>query len=144
MVLVQEDPNGDEHVIYYLRKGLSSLELQYSHVEKLALAVVIVVHRFHHYIFLRTTIVSTDSNPMYHILTRQVLGRKYSKCIVMLQEFDLKFSKSKAKKYLVFSELTCDLPHADEDIEPRNYLPNESLFLIITYDPWYGDIILYL
>ena len=32
MVLVQEDPNGDEHVIYYLSKSLSSLELRYSHV----------------------------------------------------------------------------------------------------------------
>jgi hypothetical protein len=27
MVLVQEDPNGEEHVIYYMRKSLFSLEL---------------------------------------------------------------------------------------------------------------------
>ena len=43
MVLVQEDSNDEEHVIYYLSKSLSGLELRYSHVEKLALAAVIAV-----------------------------------------------------------------------------------------------------
>jgi hypothetical protein len=81
---------------------------------------------------------------MYHVLTRQVLGGKYSKWIIILQEFDLEFTKSKAKKSLVFSELICDLPRADEDIEPRDSLPNETLFLISTSDPWYRDILLYL
>jgi hypothetical protein len=42
-MLVQEDLNGEEHVIYYLRKSLSGPELRYSHVEKLALVAVIVV-----------------------------------------------------------------------------------------------------
>jgi hypothetical protein len=46
----EEDPNGKEHVIYYLIKSLSGPELRYSHVEKLALAAVIVVQRFCHYI----------------------------------------------------------------------------------------------
>jgi hypothetical protein len=114
MVLVQEDPHGEEHVIYYLRKSLSDLKLRYSHVEKLALVAIIVAQRFCHYIFLRTTTIIADSNPMYHILTRQVIGGKYSKWIVVLQEFDLEFVKSKAKKSLVFVELICDFPHTDE------------------------------
>jgi hypothetical protein len=80
MVLVQEDSNDEEHVIYYLSKSLSP-ELRYSHVEKLAMAAVIAVQRFCHYILLCTTTVIADSNPMYHVLTRQVLGGKYSKWI---------------------------------------------------------------
>ena len=77
MVLVQEDPNGEEHVIYYLSKSLFGPKLQYSHVEKLALETVISVQRFRHYILLRTTTMITESNPMYHVLMRQVLGGKY-------------------------------------------------------------------
>jgi hypothetical protein len=107
-------------VIYYPRKSLSGPELRYSHVERLALVAVITVQRFRHYILLRTTIVIADSNPMYHVLTRQVLGGKYSKWIVILQEFDLEFTKSKAKNSQVFVDLICDLPRADEDIEPRD------------------------
>jgi hypothetical protein len=144
MVLVQEDSSGEEHVIYYMSKSLSGPELRYSHVEKLALAAIIAIQRFRHYILLRTTMVIADSNPMYHILTRQVLGGKYSKWIVILQEFDLEFAKSKSKKSLVFAELICDFPRADEETEPRDSLPDESLFLISISDPWYGDIILYL
>jgi hypothetical protein len=144
MVLVQEDLNGEEHVIYYLSKSLSGPELRYSHVEKLARTAVIAVQRFRHYILLCTTMVIVESNPMYHVLTCQVLGGKYSKWIVILQEFDLEFTKSKAKKSLVFAELICALPRANEDIKPRDSLPYESLFLISTSNPWYGDILLYL
>jgi hypothetical protein len=144
MVLVQEDSNDEEQMIYYLSKSLSGPEIKYSHVEKLAMAAIITVQRFRHYILLCITMVIADSNPMYHVLTRQVLGGKYSKWIIILQEFDLEFTKAKAKKSLVFAEVICALPCANENTEPRDPLPDESLFLISTSDPWYGDILLYL
>ena len=84
MVLVQEYLNDQEHVIYYLSKSLLDSETRYSCVEKSALATVIVVQIFCHYILLCTTIVLNDQNPMYYILTRQVLGGKYSHWIVIL------------------------------------------------------------
>jgi hypothetical protein len=123
MVLVQEDFSSEEHVIYYLSKSLSGLELRYSHVEKLALVAVIVVHIFRHYILLRTTTVIVDSNPMYHILTSQVLGAKYSKWIVILQEFDLEFAKSKDKKSLVFAELIATFPALMKILSPEILSP---------------------
>ena len=45
VVLVQEDDELQEHVVYYLIQALASPELKYSHVEKLALAAVFVVQR---------------------------------------------------------------------------------------------------
>jgi len=44
---------------------------------------------------------------MTYILTRQLLGGKYSKWIVILQEFDLVFTTTKSKKSLVFAKLFC-------------------------------------
>ena len=70
MVLAQEDQNGLEHMIYYTNKNLLDSKTWYSHVEKLALAMVMAIQKFRHYILLRTTIVLTDQNPMYYILTR--------------------------------------------------------------------------
>lgn len=144
MVLVQEDESGTEHVIYYLSRTLNPTELKYSHVEKLALAVVQAVQRFRHYILLRKTTVISDCNPMIYILTKQLLGGKYSKWIVILQEFDLEFEKFKSKKSLVFVELMCDFPRADTKTVAEDPIADESLFLISTLDPWYGDIIVYL
>ena len=89
------------------------------------------------------TIVA-DANPMYHILTRKVLRGKYSRWIVVLQEFDLEFGKSKSKKSLVFAELICDLPRTDQEEKHIEPFSDETIFLISTSDPWYGDILSYL
>ena len=69
MVLVQENPDSQEHMMYYASKNLMDSKTQYSHVEKLVLAMVIAVQEFCHYILLRTTTVLEDQNPMYYILT---------------------------------------------------------------------------
>ena len=84
MVLVQRDEFESENVIYYLSQTLNPTELKYSHVEKLALAAIQVVQRFHHYILLCKTTVISDCNPMQYILTKKLLGGKYSKWIVIL------------------------------------------------------------
>ena len=70
---------------------LARPELRYSHVEKLALAVVYVVQRLCHYILLRTTTVVADVNPFQYFLSRRIVGGKFNKWIVILQEFDLDF-----------------------------------------------------
>jgi hypothetical protein len=144
MVLVQEDDANDEHVIYYLSRSLTPTEIKYLHVEKLALAAVQAVQRFRHYILSRKTTVISNCNPMQHILTRQLLGGKYSKWIVILQEFDLEFERAKSKKSLVFAELICDFPYSETENVAADSLPDESLFLISSDDLWYGDIIIYL
>ena len=65
MVLVQADEHDQDHVIYYANKNLVDSKHQYSHVKKIALDMVIMVQKFHHYILLHTTTVYVDSNPMY-------------------------------------------------------------------------------
>ena len=108
------------------------------------MAMVIAVQNFCHYIFLHTTTVLADQNPMYYILTHQVLGGKCSRWIVILQEFDMEFSKATSKKSLVFVEIMCDLPCASTESEPSDSFPDEFLFLISTIDPWYGDLLIHL
>jgi len=69
---------------------------------------------------------------MQHIVTKQVLGGKYSKWIVILQVFDLKFEKAKSNKSLVFVELICLLPSPDTELVEEDYILDESLFIIDT------------
>ena len=69
MVLVQEDEELQEHVIYYLSQNLIDAEIRYSHVEKLALATVHAVQRLRHYILLRQTLVVAHVNPFQFVLT---------------------------------------------------------------------------
>ena len=84
VVLVQEDDKLQEHVVYYLSRALVDPELRYSHVEKLALAVVYVVQRLRHYILLRTTTVVEDVNPFQYVLSQRIIGGKFNKWMVIL------------------------------------------------------------
>ena len=51
MVLVQVE-DGIEHPIYYLSRNLNDMEVKYSYMEKLSLAIVQAIQRFPHYILL--------------------------------------------------------------------------------------------
>jgi hypothetical protein len=69
-VLIQIGDDACEHVIYYISKNLSGTPLKYNHEENIALTVVLIVQKLHHYIMLRTTKVIVDSNPMQYLLSR--------------------------------------------------------------------------
>jgi hypothetical protein len=85
-----------------------------------------------------------DVNPFQYILTRRIIGGKYNKWIVILQEFDLNLASAKSKKSLVFAELISDFPRLDEDVIHVDSFADEHIFLVSLSDPWYGDIVLYL
>eukprot|EP00253_Pinus_taeda_P026510 PITA_26510 len=87
---------------------------------------------------------SDSETPRESKLSEELLGGKYSKWIVILQEFDLEFKKSKSKKALVFAKLLCDLPSSSNDATSKYEIMDESLFLISSRNLWYGDIIIYL
>ena len=132
VVLVQEDDKLVEHVIYYLSCALAGPELRYSHVDKLALAAVYAVQRLRHYILLRTTTVVANVNPFQYVLSRWIVGGKFNKWIVILQEFDLDFQSAKSKKSLVFAELIVEFPIEEDVVVEDDSFPDEHIFLIST------------
>jgi hypothetical protein len=74
MVLVQEDDELHEHIIYYLSRNLVGPEINYSHVEKLSLATIHIVQRVCHYILLFKTTVVVYVN-LFRILPYQAYHR---------------------------------------------------------------------
>ena len=142
MVLVQEDEEIQEHVIHYLSQNLIDAEIHYSHVDELSLATVHAVQILRHYILLRQTFVVAHVNPFQFILTRRMIGEKYNKWIVILQEFDLEFVSEKLKKLLIFAGLIYDFPSEEEEEVCEDTFVDEHIFLISILDPWYGDIII--
>ena len=73
-----------------------------------------------------------------------MIGGKYNKWIVILQEFDLEFVSAKSKKSLIFVELISNFPSEAKELVCEDMFIDEHIFLISTLDPWYGDIIIYL
>ena len=56
----------------------------------------------------------------------------------------MELATAKAKKSLVFIKLMTDRPQVDDDFVVPDSLLDESLFLIDSSNPWYGDIRVYL
>ena len=84
-------------------------------MDKISFATVHAVQRLRHYILLRQTLVVAHINPFQFVLTRRMIGEKYNKWIVILQEFDLEFVSVKSKKSLIFAELISDFPSLEEE-----------------------------
>ena len=85
-----------------------------------------------------------DVNPFQYVLSRRIVGGKFNKWIVILQEFDLDFKSTKSKKSLVFTKLIAEFSvEEDVSIEEDSFL-DEHIFLISTSNPWYGDILVYI
>jgi hypothetical protein len=79
-----------------------------------------------------------------YVLTRCIIGEKYNKRIVILQEFVLDFASTDSKKSLVFVELISDFPRLYEDVIHFDSFSYEHIFLVSSADPWYGYIVVYL
>jgi hypothetical protein len=56
------------------------------------------------------TKVITDSNPMQYFLSHRQINGKFSRWIVILQEYDLEFSTHKRKKSLALAEIVTTFP----------------------------------
>ena len=67
-----------------------------------------------------------------------MIGGKYNKWIVILQEFDLEFVSTKSKKSLIFAKLISDFSSLDEGEIHEDSFIDEHIFLISTTNPWYG------
>ena len=83
-------------------------------------------------------------NPFQFILTRRMIGGKYNKWIVILQEFDLEFLSANSKKSLIIADRISDFSSEAEELVCEDTFVDEHIFLISMSDPWYGDIIVYL
>ena len=73
-----------------------------------------------------------------------MIGGKYNKWIVILQEFDLEFVLTKSKKSLIFAKLISNFPNLEKEEVYEDTFVDEHIFLVSTVNPWYGDIIMYL
>jgi hypothetical protein len=79
--------------------------------------------------------VVDDVNPFQYVLTKNIIGGKYNKLIVILQEFDLDFILTKYKKSLVFMELISDFTRLYEDVIHVDLFVDEHIFLVLLFNP---------
>ena len=73
-----------------------------------------------------------------------MIGAKYNKWIVILQEFYLEFISVKSKELLIFAKLISNFPRVEGEEVYEDMFVDGHIFLISTLDPWYEDIMAYI
>ena len=76
-----------------------------------------------------------DVNPFQYVLSRRIVGGKFNKWIVILQEFELDFQSAKSKKSLVFVELISEFLTKETLVIQYDLFSDEYIFLISIFDP---------
>ena len=83
-------------------------------------------------------------NPFQYVLSQHIIGGKFNKWIVILQEFDLDFQSAKSKRSVFFAKLISKFPIEENVVVEDDSFPYEYIFLISTSDPYYEYILIYL
>ena len=118
-VLVREE-GSKQLPIYYVSKALLDAETCYSHLEKLALALIVAARTLRPY-FQAHPIVVVTSFPIKLVLHKPEVFGRLAKCAVELGEYDVIFRPATAIKSLVLANFVAEfsptlLPALEQEV----------------------------
>ncbi|KAK2455367.1 hypothetical protein QL285_002825 [Trifolium repens] len=88
-MLAQEDDNGIENAVYYLRRVLNDAETRYTTIEKLCLCLYFSYTKLKHYIKSVDVYVYSHFDVIKHMLTKPTLHSRIGKWALALTEYSL-------------------------------------------------------
>ena len=85
VLLVQENDEGKENVLYYLSRMMTPNELNYSTIEKLFLALIFAIQKLKYYFQAHTVRLISKSNPIKYVRTKSVLFDRLARWYLQFQ-----------------------------------------------------------
>ncbi|KAI5334560.1 hypothetical protein L3X38_024693 [Prunus dulcis] len=119
-LLVQDNKEGKEHAVYYLRRTLTEIERKYSAIERLYLALYLTAVKLKHYMLPFTIYIIAKTDLIKYMLTRPMLRGRIGKWTLALTEFAFRYVSQKAVKGQAVAYFLAD--HQGEEIENMNSL----------------------
>ncbi|XP_073309970.1 uncharacterized protein [Primulina huaijiensis] len=124
LVLIKEE-GSDQKPVYYVSHALRGPELQYSEVEKIALALVVIARKLRPYFLSHQIIVLTNS-PLGRIMTHSEVAGLMIKWAVELGEYDIEYKPRVAIKAQAFSDFLSEMAQPDEEEVWRVFVDEAS------------------
>jgi hypothetical protein len=133
----------EPYAIYYISKNMAPAELNYIVTEREFLAVVYAINKFRHYVTGYPTFIHTNHTTIKYIMNKLITNTQVTRWLLLLQEFDITIVDRPGKENVVVDFLS--RLHINDDNSPvDNSFPNEHLFAVFYYSPWYANIANYL
>jgi hypothetical protein len=131
------------YAIYFVSKNLSPTEVNYMVTEKELLVVVHAINKFRHYITGYQAFVHTDHSTIKFLMNKPVTNPRVTRWLLLLQEFNINIIDRPGKDNLV-ADFLSRMIHLGDNTPVEDNFPDENLFSISTFTPWYADVANYL
>ena len=117
-LLAQNNDEGHEQAVYYLRNVLNSIQTRYTPIEKLCLALYFACTKLRHYLIKSQVYVVSQTNLMKYMLIRPLIIGRIGKWSLSLPEFTLVYFPYKSVKGQALANFLVDYPSLE--IQPEN------------------------
>jgi hypothetical protein len=107
------------------------------------LSIVHAINKFRHYIIGYEVFVHTDHSTIRFLMNKPITNARVTRWLLLLQEFNITIIDRPGKDNLVFDFLS-RLIHIGDNTPIDDDFPDENLFSISTYIPWYTYVSKYL
>ena len=97
-VIAQEDGDGIEQPIYYIRHALKDTKTHYPRAERACMGIVYNSQRLQHYFLAYEVWLMTESHAIKTLLRQPILSGRISQWSLQLSQYDLKAGMPKAVK----------------------------------------------
>jgi hypothetical protein len=131
------------YAIYFVRKNLSPTEVNYTVTENEFLSVVHAINKFRKYITGYEVFVHTNHSTIRFLINKHVTNDRVTRWLLLLKELNISIINIPVKDNLVVDFLS-RLIHTGDNAPVDENFPDESLFCISTYIPWYANVAIYL
>ena len=142
-IVLGQRENEVPYVIYFVNKNLSFVELNYIVIEKEFLAVVHAINKFWHYITGYEVFVHTDHSSIILLMNKPVANARITRWLLLLEEIKITIIDRSGRDNIIDGFLS-RLMHTWENTPVNDNFPDEDLFSISTYVPWYVYVANYL
>ena len=129
--------------IYFIRKNITPVEMNYTVIEKEMLEVVHAVNKFRHYIASYEIFVLIDHSSLRYLMNKPITNGRIKRWLLFLQEFNIIILDRPGRENQVVDFLS-RLNNSSEVVPVSDNFPHEHLFAISVITPWYVDIANYL
>jgi len=132
------------HVIHYASMTLNGAQRNYTTTEKELLAVVFALEKFRSYLLGTKIVVYTDHAALRYLLSKKEAKPRLIRWILLLSEFDIEIKDKKGAENVVADHLSRlviqDQKESSSD-SIRGEFPDEALYTIREFTPWYAHLV---
>ena len=106
----QEEEKGKERALYSLSRTLIGVEVNYSFIKNMCLALFFAIEKFRHYMQAFTVHLVAKADPIKYLLFRPIISRRLAKWTILLQQYDIVYIPKKAIEGQVLTNFLANHP----------------------------------